>query len=178
MALYDSLNGVYRKVKKKYDAVAGVHRTVKKAYDDVDGVYRQYYSGVEMVTLYIHCQNASLAPDAQEVESGLGTFDVNGEHHWAYYEGLTEFSVPKGSEIKIYQGYATSMYDADHSALVERFCVIEHRRGGSTVDYWTGEYRSATFIADTDMEIKFMFDVIFGEDERDWFVAGVTHVIF
>ena len=44
MALYDPVNGVYRKVAKKYDPVSGVYRTVKAAYDSVDGVYRQYFS--------------------------------------------------------------------------------------------------------------------------------------
>jgi hypothetical protein len=45
MALYDVVNGVYRKVSKKYDPVDGVYRKVKKAYDPVDGVYREYFSG-------------------------------------------------------------------------------------------------------------------------------------
>ena len=45
MALYDPVNGVYRKVSKKYDPVDGVYRNVTKAYDPVDGVYRQYFSG-------------------------------------------------------------------------------------------------------------------------------------
>ena len=45
MALYDVVNGVYRKVIKKYDKVDGVYRNVTKAYDPVDGVYRQYFSG-------------------------------------------------------------------------------------------------------------------------------------
>lgn len=44
MALYDSVDGVYRKVSKKYDPVDGVYRNVKAAYDPVDGVYRQYFS--------------------------------------------------------------------------------------------------------------------------------------
>lgn len=44
MALYDVLNGVYRKVSKKYDPVEGVYRKVTKAFDPVDGVYRQYFS--------------------------------------------------------------------------------------------------------------------------------------
>jgi hypothetical protein len=44
MALYDVVNGVYRKVTKKYDPVDGVYRNVKAAYDPVDGVYRQYFS--------------------------------------------------------------------------------------------------------------------------------------
>lgn len=45
MALYDPVDGVYRKVAKKYDPVDGVYRNVTKAYDPVDGVYRQYFSG-------------------------------------------------------------------------------------------------------------------------------------
>lgn len=45
MALYDKVNGVYRKVEKKYDPVDGVYRNVTKAYDPVGGVYRQYFSG-------------------------------------------------------------------------------------------------------------------------------------
>lgn len=44
MALYDPVDGVYRKVKKSYDPVEGTHRKVIKAYDDVEGVYRQYFS--------------------------------------------------------------------------------------------------------------------------------------
>jgi hypothetical protein len=44
MALYDVVNGVYRKVTKKYDPVEGVYRKVTKAFDPVDGVYRQYFS--------------------------------------------------------------------------------------------------------------------------------------
>lgn len=43
MALYDPVNGVYRKVSKKYDPVDGVYRNVTKAYDPVDGVYREYF---------------------------------------------------------------------------------------------------------------------------------------
>lgn len=43
MALYDVVNGVYRKVAKKYDPVDGVYRNVKAEYDPVDGVYRQYF---------------------------------------------------------------------------------------------------------------------------------------
>lgn len=45
MALYDVVNGVYRKVSKKYDPVNGIYRKVKAAYDPVDGVYRKYFSG-------------------------------------------------------------------------------------------------------------------------------------
>lgn len=44
MALYDPVNGVYRKVKKLYDPVDGIYRKVAKAYEPVDGVYRQYFS--------------------------------------------------------------------------------------------------------------------------------------
>ena len=44
MALYDPVDGVYRKVTKKYDPVDGVYRKVTKAFDQVDGVYRQYFS--------------------------------------------------------------------------------------------------------------------------------------
>ena len=44
MALYDPVDGVYRKVKKLYDPVDGVHRNVKKAYDPVDGIYRKCFS--------------------------------------------------------------------------------------------------------------------------------------
>lgn len=44
MALYDPVDGVYRKVAKKYDPVDGIYRNVKAAYDPVDGVYRQYFS--------------------------------------------------------------------------------------------------------------------------------------
>ena len=44
MALYDPVDGVYRKVAKKYDPVDGIYRKVTKAYDPVDGVYRQYFS--------------------------------------------------------------------------------------------------------------------------------------
>ena len=43
MALYDPVDGVYRKVNKSYDPVEGTHRKVIKAYDDVEGVYRQYF---------------------------------------------------------------------------------------------------------------------------------------
>lgn len=50
MALYDPVNGVYRKVSKKYDPVNGVYRKVKAAYDPVDGVYRQYFSGATPVS--------------------------------------------------------------------------------------------------------------------------------
>ena len=46
MALYDPVDGVYRKVNKSYDPVEGTHRKVIKAYDDVEGVYRQYFSSV------------------------------------------------------------------------------------------------------------------------------------
>lgn len=49
MALYDVVNGVYRKVTKKYDPVDGVYRNVKAAYDPVDGVYRQYYSDTKII---------------------------------------------------------------------------------------------------------------------------------
>lgn len=45
MALYDPVNGVYRKVSKKYDPVNGVYRNVVAAYDPVDGVYRKYFGG-------------------------------------------------------------------------------------------------------------------------------------
>lgn len=56
-ALYDSVNGVARKVTKKYDGVAGVSRKVTKAYDGVGGVARQYfssdttYSGIKSVEI-------------------------------------------------------------------------------------------------------------------------------
>lgn len=49
MALYDPVNGVYRKVTKKYDPIDGVYRKVTKAYDPVDGVYRQYFGGDTIV---------------------------------------------------------------------------------------------------------------------------------
>jgi hypothetical protein len=45
MALYDPVDGVYRKVAKMYDPVSGVYRNVTKAFDPVAGVYRQYFSG-------------------------------------------------------------------------------------------------------------------------------------
>ena len=45
MALYDPVNGVYRKVSKKYDPVNGVYRNVVAAYDPVNGVYRKYFGG-------------------------------------------------------------------------------------------------------------------------------------
>ena len=45
MALYDPVNGVYRKVSKMYEPVGGVYRKVKAAYDPVGGVYRKYFSG-------------------------------------------------------------------------------------------------------------------------------------
>ena len=44
MALYDVVNGIYRKVCKKYDSVDGVYRSVKAEYDPVNGVYRRYFS--------------------------------------------------------------------------------------------------------------------------------------
>ena len=44
MALYDSVDGVARKVTKKYDSVDGVARKVTKCYDSVGGVARQYFS--------------------------------------------------------------------------------------------------------------------------------------
>lgn len=44
MALYDPVDGVYRKVSKIYDPVDGVYRKVKAAYDPVDGVHRKYFS--------------------------------------------------------------------------------------------------------------------------------------
>lgn len=44
MALYDSVDGVARKVVKKYASVDGVARKVLKCYDSVDGVARQYFS--------------------------------------------------------------------------------------------------------------------------------------
>lgn len=54
MAIYDTVNGVYRKVTKKYDPVDGVYRNVTKAYDPVDGVYRQYFiGGVPVETLAV-----------------------------------------------------------------------------------------------------------------------------
>ena len=54
MALYDPVNGVYRKVAKKYDPVDGVYRKVTKAYDPVEGVYRQYFSsGTSVGTLSV-----------------------------------------------------------------------------------------------------------------------------
>lgn len=176
MALYDGVNGVARKVTKFYDGVSGVARKVTKAYSGVNGVARKYYSGVEMVTIRINCADSSSAPDPRAIDESLGVFEVNGELHYAYYESPMELSVPKGAEIKIYQCYAASQYDSDHSALIEEFCLIELRKGGSTVDYWTGEYDSATLIADTDMEIVFTFDVYYGFDASDWFVAGVTYV--
>ena len=49
MALYDPVNGVYRKVTKRYDPIDGVYRKVTKAYDPVDGVYRQYFGGDTIV---------------------------------------------------------------------------------------------------------------------------------
>lgn len=42
-ALYDSVSGVARKVKKKYDGVSGVARKVTKAYDGVNAIARQFF---------------------------------------------------------------------------------------------------------------------------------------
>lgn len=50
MALYDVVDGIYRKVAKKYDPVEGVYRKVTKAFDPVNGVYRQYFSGATPVS--------------------------------------------------------------------------------------------------------------------------------
>ena len=44
MPIYDSINGVARKVTKLYDSVGGVARQVTKVYDSVGGVARQSYS--------------------------------------------------------------------------------------------------------------------------------------
>ncbi len=44
MAIYDSVNGVARKVTKMYDDVNGVARAITKAYDGVNGVARLYFS--------------------------------------------------------------------------------------------------------------------------------------
>jgi hypothetical protein len=86
MALYDPVDGVYRKVAKKYDPVGGVYRNVKAAYDPVDGVYRQYFSGGGPVP-------------ASELAVGDGV--------WLNVDGvLTEFLV-------VHQGNPDSaMYDA------------------------------------------------------------------
>lgn len=70
MALYDPVNGVYRKVSNKYDPVDGVYRKVKAAYDPVDGVYRKYLSS-----------------------GGVGSLAV-GDSVWLNVDGtLTEFLV-------------------------------------------------------------------------------------
>ena len=50
MALYDVVNGVYRKVSKKYDSVNGVYRKVKAAYDSVEGVYRKYFGSDKTIS--------------------------------------------------------------------------------------------------------------------------------
>ena len=45
MPIYDSVNGVARKVDKMYDGVNGVARQTTKIYDSVDGVARQTFNG-------------------------------------------------------------------------------------------------------------------------------------
>lgn len=52
-ALYDGVNGVARKVKKKYDGVSAVARAVKKAYDGVSGVARLYFEGLYYWSRYV-----------------------------------------------------------------------------------------------------------------------------
>lgn len=68
-ALYDSVNGVARKVTKLYDGVGGVARKVTKAYDGVDGVARQYfssditYSGIKSVEIISQNYHNVMTPD-------------------------------------------------------------------------------------------------------------------
>ena len=65
--LYDSVNGVARKVTKKYDGVDGVARKVVKAYDGVDGVARQYWPSVVTVTFD---SNGGASVASQTIEPG------------------------------------------------------------------------------------------------------------
>lgn len=101
MALYDVVNGVYRKVAKKYDPVEGVYRKVKKAYDPVGGVYRQYFSG--------GLTAGSLAVGASVWLSEDGT--------------LKEF-------IVVHKGRPSTLYDAscDGVWLMEKYYTYANRR--------------------------------------------------
>jgi hypothetical protein len=131
MALYDVLNGVYRKVTKKYDPVNGVYRKVTKAYDPVDGAYRQYFSGATPV-------------------SKLSV----GDSIWLNVDGvLTEFLV-------IHQGNPDSaMYDGscDGTWLLMKDVYIQKAWDSDSNDYTNSDihtYLYGTFLSLLDSDIQ------------------------
>lgn len=56
MPIYDSVNGVARKVIKIYDSVGGVARSVTKSYDSVNGVARLSFSSRNAVWKKYSCE--------------------------------------------------------------------------------------------------------------------------
>lgn len=127
MALYDPVDGVYRKVAKKYDPVNGVYRKVKAAYDPVDGVYRKYFGG----------------------GTPVGSLAV-GESVWLNVGGaLTEFLV-------VHQGNPDSkLYDAscDGTWLMMKDIYENRRFDDDSVDYPSSEihaYLNGTFLGKFD----------------------------
>ena len=113
MALYDPVDGVYRKVNKSYDPVSGTHRKVIKAYDDVEGVYRQYLSS---------------GPTAGSLAIGdIVWVNVGGEQK--------EYLV-------VHQGLPTTSYDSscDGTWLLARYLQTELPFGSKDGAYFTNNY--------------------------------------
>ena len=66
MPIYDSVNGVARRVVKMYDEVNGVAREVTKSYDSVNGVARL-------------CHSSGGTPESLSVEDSITNDNGNSE---------------------------------------------------------------------------------------------------
>lgn len=87
MPLYDSVNGVARKVDKIYDGVNGIARLVTKAYEGVDGVAREYYSSASVWSKYnctevIGHYEEIPVPDNPEAERQGVIFRIGGDYNY------------------------------------------------------------------------------------------------
>ena len=115
MALYDVVNGVYRKVTKKYDPVEGVYRKVTKAFDPVDGVYRQYFSSGVPWKKY-NCTKGS--NQVSEYVLGAAVTTSSGTNVNKEYQGYTSYTFDKakgtvyasGSQQIVYPGNPGTVY--------------------------------------------------------------------
>ena len=129
-ALYDGVNGIARKVKKKYDGVNGIARKVKKAYDGVNGIARQYWSS---------------APPIGELPVGTSVYmNVSGVRK--------EFLI-------VHQGLPSSIYDSSCNGTWLLMKNIHTKKvGGSTNHYYQNSsihtYLNDTFYPLFDANIK------------------------
>lgn len=157
MPIYDSVNGVARKVVKKYDGVNGVARQVTKVYDGVNGVSRQTFSdGVKPSGWFTFCDDLNpidLTDFFFRYSSGL---DIGVEFPFtsldgASYDGLYIYDAGAGTIIS----HNYSMY----------FGIAVPELVYSINDFWNSNYYGWK---NPNYKSIYLDDLKIGEDIQEW----------